>query len=96
MSDYVPYSVWMANFMEAQGYKLKKNIMYQDNQSAMLLEKNGHTSCTGNSRHVNVIFFWVKDRFDKKELCIEYCPTERMVADFYTKPLQGNLFKRLK
>ena len=86
----------MAHFLEAQGYKLKHNIMYQDNQSAMLLEKNGRTSCTGNSRHVNVRFFWVKDRVDKKELSIEYCPTERMVAAFYTKLLQGNLFQRLK
>lgn len=57
MSDYMPYSLWMGNFLEAQGYKLDKNIMYQDNQSAMLLEKNGRTSCTGNSRHVNIRFF---------------------------------------
>ena len=85
----------MANFLEAQGYKLEKNVMYQDNQSAILLEKNGRTSCTGNSR-LNIRYFWVKDRVDKKELCIEYCPTERMVADFYTKSLQGNLFQRLK
>lgn len=74
ISDYVPYSVWMGHFLEAQGYKLKHNIMYQDNQSVMLLEK-GRTSCTGNSRDVNVQYFWIKDRVDKKELTIEYCPT---------------------
>ena len=27
---------------------------------------------------------------------VEYCPTEHMVADFFTKPLQGNLFTKLK
>ena len=24
---------------------------------------------------------------------VEYCPTEMMIADFYTKPLQGKLFR---
>ena len=41
-------------------------------------------------------FFWIKDRVDKGELCIQYCPTEQMLADFYTKPLQGNLYHRLR
>ena len=24
---------------------------------------------------------------------VEYCPTKIMIADFYTKPLQGKLFR---
>ncbi len=27
-----------------------------------------------------------------KEVAIEWCPTEKMVADFMTKPLQGSHF----
>ena len=27
---------------------------------------------------------------------VEYCPTDLMVADFFTKPLQGSLFKKFK
>ncbi len=27
-----------------------------------------------------------------KEVAIEWCPTKKMVADFMTKPLQGNHF----
>eukprot|EP00957_Ditylum_brightwellii_P149347 11374174-Ditylum_brightwellii.AAC.2 len=30
------------------------------------------------------------------ELTIDYCFTELMVADFYTKPLQGKLFKAIQ
>ena len=37
----------------------------------------------------------MKDRIDKGEFKVKYCPTELMVADFFTKPLQGSLFKRL-
>ena len=27
---------------------------------------------------------------------MEYCPTGDMVADFFTKPLQGSLFRKLR
>jgi hypothetical protein len=27
---------------------------------------------------------------------VVYCPTEQMLADFFTKPLQGDLFRRIK
>ena len=83
-------------FMSEQGYKIKDNILYQDNKSTILMLKNGRNSCTGNSRHVNVRYFFVKDRIDKGELKVEYCPSTIMLADFFTKPLQGHLFKKFR
>ena len=38
----------------------------------------------------------MKDRIDKKEIKVEYCPTRTMLADFFTKPLQGHLFRVFK
>ena len=32
----------------------------------------------------------------KKDMEIEYCPTEDMLADFFTKPLQGKKFKEFR
>ena len=91
LSEYIPYTIWMKNFLHEQGYKVTGNV-YQDNQSSIKMEKNGRNSCTGNSRHVNIRFFFVKDLVDKKEIEIVYCPTETMLADYFTKPLQGKLF----
>ena len=54
VSEYIPYNIWLMMFLDAQGYGVKDNIIYQDNQSAILMEKNGRNSCTGNSRHINV------------------------------------------
>ena len=82
----------MINFMEAQGYKISDNILFQDNQSAIKLEENGKRSSTGNTRHVNITYFYVKDLVDKKQVRVLYCPTGLMLADFFTKPLQGKLF----
>jgi len=91
LSEYIPYTIWMKNFLHEQGYKVTGNV-YQDNQSSIKMGKNGRNSCTGNSRHVNIRFFFVKDLVDKKEIEIAYCPTETMLADYFTKPLQGKLF----
>ena len=83
-------------FLESQGYEVKENIIYQDNQSAMKMEKNGRNSCTGNSRHVSIRYFFFKDRVEKGEVSIVYFPTENMLADYFTKPLHGELFKKFR
>jgi hypothetical protein len=93
LSEYIPYNIWLINFLGEQGYKIMHNIVYQDNKSAIKMEKNGRNSCTGNSRHINIRYFFVKDRVDKDEVKIEHCPTYRMLADFFTKPLQGKGFR---
>ena len=83
-------------FLREQGYPINSSIVYQDNQSAMKMITNGRMSCTGNSKHVDIRYFFVKDRIDKKEIRIEYCPTDEMLADYFTKPLQGALFTKLR
>ena len=41
-------------------------------------------------------YFWVKDKLQIEEIEVVYYPTESMVADFFTKPLQENIFKKLR
>ena len=93
LAEYLPYNIWLLMFLKEQGYGIVNNVIFQDNKSAILLEKNGQNSCTGNSRHINVRYFFVKDRIDKQEVRVEYCPTHLMQADFFSKPLQGKLFE---
>ena len=58
--------------------------------------KNGRNSCTSNSRHIRINYFFANDRLDKGELKVEYCPTLQMLADFFTKPIQGALYNKLR
>jgi hypothetical protein len=37
----------------------------------------------------------VSDCIAREEYRVKYCPTGDMVADFFTKPLQGSLFCKL-
>ena len=46
--------LWTGLFMEQQGYSLNKNILFQDNKSAILLENNDKRSAGKRSRALNV------------------------------------------
>ena len=93
VSDYLPYHIWMINFLKYQGYEIKDNILYQDNQSAIRMEVNGWNSCTGNSRHIDIRYFFVHDRIKKGRLRVMYCPTDKMVSDFLLNPCKGEYLK---
>jgi hypothetical protein len=92
VSDISSQIFWTLYFLMAQGYDISENRLYQDNKSSILLEKNGRISSGQRTRHINIRYFFIKDRVEKEEVNIVYCPTEYMVADFFTKPLQGKLF----
>ena len=39
-SEYVPFNIWIVTFYEAQGYEITKNVLFQDNESAIKMENN--------------------------------------------------------
>ena len=68
--------------------------MYQDNLSVMLLETNGKKSSTKRTKNIRVRYFFIKDQVSSGDIKLEHCPIEEMLADHFTKPLQGNLFRK--
>ena len=84
--------LWMQNFLKEQGYESKVMVLFQDNTSAILLEKNGHESTSKRSYHVDIRYFFIKDCIKRWKVQIEFCPTDDKVADFFTKLLTGEKF----
>ena len=94
--SYLPNTIWVMEFLRAQGYPIRTSKFAQDNESAIRLERNGRASAGQKSRHINIRYFWITDRLQRDGIRVEHCPTESMLADFLTKPLQGNLFRRFR
>jgi hypothetical protein len=69
--------------------------VFQDNQSSMALIKNGKSN-SERTRHIAIRFFFISDRVNSNEIKLQYMETENMLADVLTKPLQGELFRRLR
>jgi hypothetical protein len=88
--------LWTKLFMEAQGYDIVKNILYQDNKSAILLETNGKRSSSKRTRALNIRYFFLADQVAKENLVIEYLSTTEMWGDYMSKPLQGKLFQKFR
>ncbi len=96
VDDVISMVLWVRLFLEAQGYAVTDNIVYQDNKSAMLLENNGRQSSGKRTRHINIRYYFVTDNIKQDRLRVEHCPTDSMLADFFTKPLQGAKFRTFR
>jgi hypothetical protein len=94
--DAMPQVMWTRYFIEAQGFGIDDNILAQDNLSTMLLEKNGKQSSSKRTKHIRVRYFFIKDRVANNDISIRHCPTGEMLADHFTKPLQGSLFRKFR
>jgi len=53
-AEVVGSSIWAKMFLAVQGYELPDNVLNQDNQSAIRIEKNGRASCGQKSRHIKI------------------------------------------
>ena len=82
--------------MEYQGYEVNKSTIYQDNEANILLERNGKRSSKKRTRHISIHYFFITDKVQNWEIDIEYMPTGKMIADYFTKLLQGNLFQKMR
>ena len=87
---------WTRLFLEAQGYDVTDNIIYQDKKIAILLEKNSKSTSGKCTKHINMQYFFVTDCIHKGDVSFEWCPTGDMTGDFLTKPNQGALFKSFR
>ena len=90
--DILPQILWTKKFLEDQGVTIKETVLYQDNMSSMLLKQNRRQLSTKRMKHMDIRYFYVGDHIQNKTLSLQHCPTDEILADNFTKPLQGSLF----
>jgi Reverse transcriptase (RNA-dependent DNA polymerase) len=88
-------SLWARSFLTHQGIVMPPLTVYQDNQSTVKLIERGRPAAE-QTRHIEIGYFWLTDLLTRGIILIKYCPTNQMIADFYTKPLQGTLFSTMR
>ena len=80
--DATTMMLWTKLFMEEQGYKIEENVLYQDNKSAILLEKNGRKSMGKQSPSLNVQYFFISDQVNQGNLNVKYWIAPRIMHLF--------------
>ena len=85
--------MWSKYVIEAQGYTIEHNVLYQDNKSKILLAKNDHMLAGKASKNTKNQFFLITDKNAQDKLSVQHRGTELMWANGNMKPLQGNGFR---
>jgi hypothetical protein len=65
--EVVGLMIWQKLFLEAQGYPVQENVLFQDTEVVLLKEK-GQQSDRKQSRHLNIRLFFVKYQKEKGNL----------------------------
>ena len=69
-----------------------KYVIYCDNQSAIHLSKN--PSFHSKSKHIEMRYHWIREKFERKMLMIEKVHTSENKADMLTKSLPKGKFEQ--
>ena len=88
-------SIWARMFLPAQGITMPLIKILQDNESTIKLLEKGRPTAE-QTRHIDLGYFWVTDPVSPGIATVSYCPTLSMLADTFTKPLQGSVFLAMR
>ena len=90
------YILWKVLFIEWQGYNIDKNILYQDNESSIMLEVDSKRISGKRIQALSIRLIVMKYKVLKENVHIKYCPTDKMWGYFMTKPMQRSNFRNFK
>ena len=65
VDDMASNILWKICFIEDQGNNVEKNILYQDNNSCILLDMNGRKSAGLRILFMNIHYFFIADQVEK-------------------------------
>lgn len=87
--------IWTKRLLEEMTDEMMKSItVFEDNQSCIKLVEGDRIE--RRSKHIDVRYFFVRDLQQKHVIKLKYCPTETMIADILTKPLQSLRLEQLR
>jgi hypothetical protein len=87
--------MWLRQLLTELGYPPPHpTILYEDNKSAIHIVENGNDK--GRTKHMDVRCHLIRDLVTSGVTKVQYMPTESMVADILTKPLDPKIFHKLQ
>jgi hypothetical protein len=94
LGDAVKEVLWLKKLVVDFKLDSKNLIIWEDNQSTIKFAQ--HCIHSDRSKHIDVRFHFISQNLRLKQFMLEYCPTQSMVADIFTKALGKVLhFKHL-
>jgi hypothetical protein len=62
----------------------------------LFLKEEVFKAVVKRTKHLDIRYFYVKVLLDRGILKVTHCVSDNMIADFLTKPIQGNRLRQLR
>ena len=85
--------LWMKNQLMDYGLVLSNIPIYCDNTSAIAISDNPVQH--SRTKHIDIGHHFIREHVEKGTVKLVYIPTEKQLADIFTKPLDEVTFNRL-
>jgi hypothetical protein len=85
--------LWMKNQLLDYGVKYKNTPIFCDNTSAIAITHN--PVMHSKTKHIDIRYHFIRDHVMKGDIEIHFVPTDKQLADVFTKPLDDKTFKHL-
>ena len=87
-------AVWLRNLLTNVQLKQAVTTIHEDNQGAITLSKN--PTSHSRTKHIDIKYHYVRDLIARKEINVIYCPSNKMIADLFTKGLPRIQYEQLR
>lgn len=88
-------AIWLNELFRDMNFEYDSPMtIYEDNQSAIALANNPRNH--PKTKHIDIKYHFIRDLVKQSRIKIEYCPTELMLADIFTKPITTDKFIKLR
>lgn len=85
--------IWIQRVLNDFDEELEEPIkVFEDNQGCIKLLND--RTCHQRVKHIDIKYKFVHDYISSKQIVAVYCPTDNMIADMLTKPLDGQKLSR--
>ncbi len=69
-------------------------VIFEDNQSAICIGQNPQYH--SKTKHIDIKYHFVRQQLSNKTIALQYCSTNDMIADVFTKSLSFDKFVRMR
>ena len=95
LSNATQEAMWLKTLLKELNFdSCSPMTLFGDNTAAIRISNDAQ--CSRKTKHIDIKFNYVRDKVLSKDICLEFCKSEDMIADGLTKALTHDKFVKFR